>query len=112
VTSVDPSGSEKGDATGIVTVARAHPIVRIPLDGEASVTSITTGMPVESGPIVVDRKSVALEDELTSWEPDSTWSPNRLDALVHGARYLMRMAGYAGAVGSATGLRTPVRRRR
>jgi phage terminase large subunit-like protein len=47
----------------------------------------------------------ALEDELTSWEPDSTWSPNRLDALVHGARHLMRLEGYAGSVGSATGLR-------
>lgn len=212
VTSVDPSGSEKGDATGIITLARARPIVRIPLDGEAaSVTSIATGMPVEAGPIVVladattqgtpehrystacleayrhgagvilmenayggdnvfmgirsswadlvrhgtidagvpmprllvaptkgkskaDRAQpvvglyeqtanggerifhagmlAALEDELTSWEPDSTWSPNRLDALVHGVRHLMRMAGYTGAVGSSTGLRTPVRRRR
>jgi phage terminase large subunit-like protein len=204
VTSVDPSGSEKGDATGIVTMARAHPIVRVPTGGEASVTSIATGMPVESGPIVVladattqgtpehrystacleayrhsagvilmenayggdnvfmgirsswadlvrqgvieagvpmprlvvaptkgkskaDRAQpvvglyeqtangaerifhagmlAALEDELTSWEPDSTWSPNRLDALVHGARHLMRLEGYAGSVGSATGLR-------
>jgi phage terminase large subunit-like protein len=204
VTSVDPSGSEKGDATGIITMARAHPIVRVPTGGEASVTSIATGMPVESGPILVladattqgtpehrystacleayrhssgvilmenayggdnvfmgirsswadlvrqgvidagvpmprlvvaptkgkskaDRAQpvvglyeqtangaerifhagmlAALEDEQTSWEPDSTWSPNRLDALVHGARHLMRLEGYAGSVGSATGLR-------
>lgn len=27
----------------------------------------------------------ALEDEQTTWEPDSDWSPNRMDALVHGA---------------------------
>jgi phage terminase large subunit-like protein len=54
----------------------------------------------------------ALEDEQTTWEPDSKWSPNRIDALVHGARYLMRVAGYQGAVGSATGLRSPVRARR
>src|SRR3954463_3767388 len=54
----------------------------------------------------------ALEDELTSWEPDSTWSPTRMAALVHGARHLMRLAGYAGSVGAATGLRPPARRRR
>jgi phage terminase large subunit-like protein len=47
----------------------------------------------------------ALEDEQTSWEPGSTWSPNRLDALVHGVRHLMRAAASAGSVGSATGLR-------
>jgi phage terminase large subunit-like protein len=218
VTSVDPSGSEKGDATGILTVARARPIVHRALDEDedeptATVTQIhpAAGQPTEQGPIVVladattkgtpehrystacleayrhsagvilvedayggdnvfmgvrsswadlvrkgtipaevpmprlasaptngskaDRAQpvvalyeqtagggeriyhaprsagglAALEDELTTWEPDSKWSPNRLDALVHGARYLMRMAGYQGAVGSATGLRTPVR---
>lgn len=31
-----------------------------------------------------------LEDEMTSWEPDtSTWSPNRLDAMVWMVTYLM-----------------------
>lgn len=30
-----------------------------------------------------------LVDELTSWEPDSKWSPNRMDALVHGVRALL-----------------------
>jgi phage terminase large subunit-like protein len=217
VTSVDPSGSEKGDATGIVTVGRARPIVHRTLADEdaeeaGNVTSIATGQPMEQGPIVVlsdvttkgtpehrystvcleayrwesgvilvegayggdnvfmgirsswadlvrkgripgdvpmprlvnaptngskaDRAQpvvalyeqtasggerifhasgsigglAGLEDEMTTWEPDSPWSPNRIDAMVHGARYLMRVAGYQGAVGSATGLRTPVRR--
>jgi phage terminase large subunit-like protein len=205
VTSVDPSGSAKGDATGIVTVARARPFT-LPTDEPAVVRSITTGLPVEQGPIIVlsdattqgtpehrystacleayrhsagvilvegayggDNVSMALrsswadlvrrgiidaavpmprlvnaptsgskadraqpvvglyeqtatggarifhasvngslaglEDEQTTWEPtDSAWSPNRLDALVHGVRHLMRVAGYTGAVGSATGL--------
>jgi phage terminase large subunit-like protein len=200
VTSVDPSGSETGDATGIVTLARARPITA---EGLGTVTSIATGQPPEGGPIIVladastkgtpeHRYSTAcleayrhsagvilmenayggdnvfmgirsswadlvrreiidpsvpvprlvvaptkgkskadraqpvvglyeqtaggaarifhagmlaeLEDELTTWEPASKWSPNRLDALVHGVRHLMRMAGYTGAVGSATGL--------
>jgi phage terminase large subunit-like protein len=200
VTSVDPSGSETGDATGIVTLARARPTAA---EGLGTVTSIATGMPPEGGPIIVladastkgtpeHRYSTAcleayrhsagvilmenayggdnvfmgirsswadlvrreiidpsvpvprlvvaptkgkskadraqpvvglyeqtaggaerifhagmlaeLEDELTTWEPASKWSPNRLDALVHGVRHLMRMAGYTGAVGSATGL--------
>jgi phage terminase large subunit-like protein len=30
-----------------------------------------------------------LQDELTSWEPTSQWSPNRLDAMVHGLRALL-----------------------
>jgi len=30
-----------------------------------------------------------LEDEMTSWDPASPKSPNRLDALVHGMSYLM-----------------------
>jgi phage terminase large subunit-like protein len=34
-----------------------------------------------------------LVDELTTWEVDSDWSPNRLDALVHGARHLTRRIG-------------------
>lgn len=29
-----------------------------------------------------------LFEELTSWEPGSKWSPNRMDALVHGVRVL------------------------
>jgi phage terminase large subunit-like protein len=200
VTSVDPSGSETGDATGIVTLARARPRTA---EGLGTVTSIATGQPPEGGPIIVladastkgtpeHRYSTAcleayrhsagvilmenayggdnvfmgirsswadlvrreiidpsvpvprlvvaptkgkskadraqpvvglyeqtaggaerifhagmlaeLEDEQTTWEPASKWSPNRLDALVHGVRHLMRMAGYTGAVGSATGL--------
>ncbi len=31
----------------------------------------------------------ALEEEMTSWTPDESWSPNRLDALVHGVRRLL-----------------------
>lgn len=30
-----------------------------------------------------------LEEELTTWEPQSRWSPNRLDALVHGVSALV-----------------------
>jgi phage terminase large subunit-like protein len=54
----------------------------------------------------------ALEDEMTTWEPDAPWSPNRIDAMVHGVRYLMKMAGYQGSVGSAVGLRPTVGARR
>ncbi len=35
------------------------------------------------------REFVELEDELTGWEPGSKWSPNRLDAMVHGLRTLL-----------------------
>lgn len=38
-----------------------------------------------------------LEDELTSWEPDSTWSPNRLDALVWGCTALGLIGGQGQA---------------
>lgn len=34
-----------------------------------------------------------LEDELCQWEPDSKWSPNRLDALVWGLTELMLLSG-------------------
>jgi len=30
-----------------------------------------------------------LEDEMTSWEPTGRWSPNRMDAMVHGIRALL-----------------------
>lgn len=30
-----------------------------------------------------------LEDEMTSWEKQSRWSPNRMDAMVHGLRALL-----------------------
>ena len=29
-----------------------------------------------------------LEDEMVTWTPESSWSPNRLDALVWGLTYL------------------------
>lgn len=35
----------------------------------------------------------ALEDEQTTWEPDADWSPNRVDALVHGVRKLATRIG-------------------
>lgn len=38
---------------------------------------------------------VKLEDELTSWVPGKGPSPNRLDALVHGAHELAKTAGPA-----------------
>lgn len=36
---------------------------------------------------------VALEDEQTTWEETSAWSPNRLDAAVWGVRYHTRHLG-------------------
>lgn len=36
-----------------------------------------------------------LVDEQTTWEIDADWSPNRIDALVHGARHLGRRVGRA-----------------
>lgn len=36
---------------------------------------------------------ITLEDELLSWETHSNKSPNCLDALVHGARAVMRLTG-------------------
>ena len=30
-----------------------------------------------------------LQDELTSWEEGGRWSPNRMDAMVHGLRALL-----------------------
>ena len=43
----------------------------------------------------------ALEDEMTSWTPDDSWSPNRLDALVHGVRRLLPLL-QAGQARSAS----------
>jgi phage terminase large subunit-like protein len=34
-----------------------------------------------------------MENEQTTWEPDADWSPNRIDALVHGARKLGTWVG-------------------
>lgn len=36
---------------------------------------------------------VDLEDEMTTWEEDSSWSANRLDAAVWGVRYHTRSVG-------------------
>jgi phage terminase large subunit-like protein len=41
----------------------------------------------------------ALEDEQTTWEPDADWSPNRVDALVHGARKLGTRIGRGNKTG-------------
>jgi phage terminase large subunit-like protein len=63
-----------------------------------------------------------LVDEQTTWEVDAGWSPNRLDALVHGARHLARRVGrrrdtgqtgraaatLAGAVLSSPASRSPL----
>jgi phage terminase large subunit-like protein len=40
-----------------------------------------------------------LEDELTSWDPSSRYSPNRLDALVHGVSYLTLQKAPAALAG-------------
>jgi len=161
VTSVDPSGSEDGDATGIVTVGRdkdhvlfvladdttqgtpehryatacraasrwgADAIVyesnyggdNIRMNLRSSWESlvregeITGGIPrleasnakgskVQRAEPVVGlyeqhakgteriwhaHPLPALEDEQTTWEPESDWSPNRIDGLVHAVRKL------------------------
>lgn len=36
-----------------------------------------------------------LVEEQTTWEPDADWSPNRLDALVHGVRRLSVHIGHS-----------------
>lgn len=45
-----------------------------------------------------------LEDEMVQWEPGSSWSPNRIDALVHGVRYLARLGSAHTAVSSFAGM--------
>lgn len=47
----------------------------------------------------------ALEAEITEWDPRTRVSPNRLDALVHGANHLCPdLGGKRAAVGTAAGL--------
>lgn len=167
VTVVDPSGSEEGDATGIITLGRDHRHVLYVLaddttqgtpehryatacraaagwgsdqivyegnyggdnirmnlrtawqhlanGGEVSgslpriVSSTAKGSKVQRAEPVVGlyEQHVAgteriwhtdvfplLEDEQTTWEPEvSDWSPNRVDALVHGVRKLATRLG-------------------
>lgn len=50
-----------------------------------------------------------LEDEMTTWTPDSPWSPNRLDAAVHLIRWLEGRSASAGSVASPAGQVTPLR---
>jgi phage terminase large subunit-like protein len=50
-----------------------------------------------------------LEDEMTTWEPGpGSASPNRIDAMVHGIRYLMRNLGQEAQIHAATGSRGDV----
>lgn len=46
-------------------------------------------MAYRQGRVMHDETFEDLQDELTSWEPDSKWSPNRMDALVHGLRAVL-----------------------
>lgn len=158
-TSVDPSGSEDGDATGIVTVGRApNSVIYVLSDAtcngpaehryeEACLAASRHGADeilfesnyggdnvrallrstwqhlVNQGRITADCPKLVknpakgskaqraepvaglfqqhhagteriwfaedmpeLWDEMTTWEPNADWSPNRLDAMVHGVR--------------------------
>lgn len=59
-----------------------------------------------------------LEDQMTTWDPHETpnESPDRVDALVHGATFLMKLergrgrlaAPHAGGIGRAAGLARPL----
>ncbi|MEU8333384.1 terminase family protein [Micromonospora sp. NPDC048839] len=49
----------------------------------------------------------ALEDQLTTWTPESGDSPDRLDALVHGVTYLRSKESRRAVVASPLGRRLP-----
>jgi len=57
---------------------RAHPVV-------ALYEQTANGFPRIYHP----RPVPELEEEMVQWEPGIGWSPNRIDALVHGVRYLV-----------------------
>ena len=172
VTIVDPSGSEDGDATGIVTIGRNADQVlyvladdttqgtpeeryeiaclaaarwgadeiafewnyggdnikmnirstwdRLERDGEIEEKIPKLGKVVAKGSKAQRAESVvglyeqhvkgteriwhavplpALEDQQTTWEPDADWSPDRIDALVHGARKLGTRIGRSNKTG-------------
>ena len=156
VTIVDPSGSEEGDATGIVTIGRNKDQVlyvladdttqgtpeeryeiafewnyggdnikmnirstwdRLEREGTVEEKIPKLGKVVARGSKAQRAESVVglyeqhvkgieriwhavplplLEDQQTTWEPDADWSPNRIDALVHGARKLGTRIGRSG----------------
>lgn len=48
-----------------------------------------------------------LEEEQTTFEANAKWSPNRLDALVHGVRYFLGEDKGPSTVSTATGVRRP-----
>ena len=73
-----PTKSSKAD--------RAHPVV-------ALYEQTAAGMPR----IRHIRAFPELEEEMVQWEPASAWSPNRIDALVHGVRFLAQ-----GSMGKTT----------
>lgn len=64
-----PTKSSKAD--------RAHPVVALYEQTAAGTPRIRHGHALPE-----------LEDEMVQWEPGCGWSPNRLDAMVHGVRYL------------------------
>ena len=80
VRSVYPNISYKGISARIGKRLRAEPVAALYEQGRIS--------HVGSFP--------ALEDQLTSWVPDSTDSPDRLDALVHGFTELGLVSGGNG----------------
>jgi len=48
-----------------------------------------------------------LEEEQTTYEANATWSPNRLDALVHGVRYFLGEDKGPAQVSTSVGVRRP-----
>lgn len=66
---VSPTKASKAD--------RAHPVVALYEQTAGGTVRIRHAVPLP-----------ALEDEMVQWEPSASWSPNRIDALVHAARFL------------------------
>lgn len=66
---VSPTKQSKAD--------RAHPVVALYEQTAGGFNRIRHAVPLPQ-----------LEDEMVQWEPQASWSPNRIDALVHAARFL------------------------
>lgn len=82
---VSPTKSSKAD--------RAHPVVALYEQTLAGMTRVQHAVALPE-----------LEDEMVQWEPSSSWSPNRMDALVHAVRFL---APYLGSSSLSSPLRLP-----
>jgi phage terminase large subunit-like protein len=85
---IDPVDSRRGKQI------RAEPIVAVyEKNRKIEDSGDITQLPLRIAHVGERGRLAQLEDELTSWVPsDKSPSPNRLDALVHGATYLLKGA--------------------